>query len=65
LQIELGDLHEEARIQNQRHGEARRDCPGIDEPIKKLESNFDLSETESQRPVIEVARLLRNERNGK
>jgi hypothetical protein len=65
LGIDRGDLDDEARIQNQRHGEARIDCPGIDEPIKKLQSHLSLSETESRRPVIEVARLFRNERNGK
>jgi hypothetical protein len=65
LGIDRGDSDEEMWIQNQRHGEARRDCPGIDEPIKKLESSFSLSEKESRRPVIEVARLFRNESNGK
>jgi len=38
---------------------------GSDEPIKKLESSFSLSEKESRRPVIEVARLFRNYRNDK
>jgi hypothetical protein len=44
LGIDRGDPDEEVWIQNQRHGEAMRDCLGIDEPIKKLESSFSLSE---------------------
>jgi len=56
---------ENQKMQNQRPWEARRLCPEIDEPIKKLESSFSLSEKESRRPVIEVARLFRNESKGK
>jgi len=33
--------------------------------MMKLEISFDLSETESRRPVIEVERMLRNRRCGK
>jgi hypothetical protein len=44
LGIDRGDPDEEVWIQNQRHGEAMRDCLGIDEPINKLESSFSLSE---------------------
>jgi len=65
LGIDHGDPDEEGWIQKQRHREARRGCPGIDEPVMKLESSLDLSETESRRPVIEVERILRNRRCGK
>jgi hypothetical protein len=53
------------RAQNQRLWGARRDCSGIDEYIKKLESNPGLSETERRTPVTEVKMLFRNERGGK
>jgi hypothetical protein len=65
LGIDRGDPDEEVWVQNQRPWEARRLCPEIDEPIKKLESSFSLSEKESRRPVIEVARLFKNEGDGK
>ena len=53
------------RTQNPRCSGARRECPGIDEYIKKLESNSGLSETERRTPVTEVKMLFRNERGGK
>jgi hypothetical protein len=65
LGTDRGDPDEEGWIQNQRHGEVRRDYPRIDEAIMKLESSFSLSEKESRRPVIEVARLFKNEGDGK
>jgi hypothetical protein len=52
-------------VHNQRHGEAMRDCPGIDEPIKKLESSLSRSEIESRRMVNPTGGLFRNKRGGK
>ena len=63
LGIDLSDLDEEIRRQNQIIAEARGSFPDIDQSISKLESNLRLSDEENQRLVIEIERLLRGKKD--
>ncbi len=62
LGIDLSDLEEEIRWQNQVIAELRNAFPDIDESIKRLESNLRLSDEESQKLVQEVEKFLREKR---
>jgi len=62
LRIDLSDLDEEVRQQNQTIAEVRNSFPDIDESIRRLESNLRLSEEESQRLVKEIEKFLREKR---
>ncbi len=62
LGIDLSDLDEEIRQQNQLIAELRKTLPDIDESIRKLESNQRLSAEENQKLVEEVERFLREKR---
>lgn len=62
LGIDLSDLDEEIRQQNQLIAEVRESFPDIDEAIKKLESNLRLSEEESQNLVKEIEKFLQKKR---
>jgi len=63
LGIDLSDLDEEIRQQNQAIAEVRSSSPDIDESIKRLESNLRLSEEESQRLVKEIEKFFRAKRD--
>lgn len=62
LQLDLSDLDDEVRQQNQLIAEIRDTHPDIDELIGKLESDLRLSEEESQTLVTEMEKLLREKR---
>lgn len=63
LGIDLSDLDEEIRRQNELVIEMRNRLPDIDESIGKLESKARLSEEESQNLVMEVEKLLRKRKS--
>ena len=58
LRIDLSDLDEEIRQQNQAIAEMRASSPDVDESISRLESNLRLSDEENQRLVKEIEKLL-------
>ncbi|MBI4181159.1 MAG: PAC2 family protein [Chloroflexi bacterium] len=60
LGIDLSDLDEEIRRQNELIAEMRNRLPDIDESISKLEGRVRLSEEESQNLVGEIEKLFRN-----
>lgn len=62
LGIDLSDLDEEIRRQNEIIAEVRNSFPDIDESIRRLESKVRLSEEESQRLVRETEKFLRKKR---
>jgi proteasome assembly chaperone (PAC2) family protein len=62
LGIDLSDLDEEIRQQNEKLSEARSNSPNLDESIRRLGSNVRLSEEESQRLVREIEKLLKGKR---
>ena len=59
LGIDLSDLDEEIRRQNQAIAEVRNSFPDIDESIRRLESNLRPSEEESQRLIKEIEKFIR------
>jgi len=62
LGIDLSDLDEEIRHQEQTIAEARDSLPDIEKSIRKLEGSLGLSEEEGQRLVQEIEKLLREKR---
>lgn len=62
LGINLSDLDEEIRRQNQIIAEIRNNLPDIDESIGRLESNLRLPEEESQRLIKEIEKFLKEKR---
>lgn len=63
LQIDLSDLDEEIKQQNEKITQVRSSFPEIDESIGKLENNLMLSEEESQKLLKEIERSLRGKRD--
>ena len=63
LGIDLSDLEEEIKRQNQIIAEVRNGFPDIDESIRRLESNLRLSEEENQRLVEEIEKSLKEKRD--
>lgn len=63
LQLDLSDLDDEVRQQNQLIAEIRNSRPDIDGLIGRLESDLRLSEEESQTLVTEMEKLLREKRS--
>ncbi len=59
LGIDLSDLDEEIKRQNQLIAEVRNGFPDIDEFIRRLESNLRLSEEENQKLVQEIEKVFR------
>jgi len=62
LGIDLSDLDEGIKQQNQIIADVRSNFPDIDESIKRLESNLRLSEEENQKLVQEIGKFLREKR---
>lgn len=62
LQMDMGDIDEAIRQQNQIIAEARQNLPDIDKAIKRLESNLRLSDEESQELVKEIERFLKEKK---
>lgn len=62
LPIDLGDLDEQIRKQNEKMGRLRANSPEIDDCISKLESNLRLSEKENEQLVEQVEEFLRETR---
>jgi proteasome assembly chaperone (PAC2) family protein len=60
--IDLSDLDEEIRQQDEKIAEVRNSFPDIDESISRLESNLRLSEEENQKLVQEIGKFLREKR---
>jgi len=63
LRIDLSDLDEEIKQQNQLIAEVRNSFPDIDESISRLERNLRLSEEENQKLVQEIGKFLREKRS--
>lgn len=63
LGIDLSDLDEEIRQQNEIITEVRNRFPDIDESIQRLESRVRLSEEENQKLVREIEKFLRKKRH--
>ncbi len=59
LQIDLSDLDEEIRRQNEKIAQMRDSFPEIDESISRLESNLGLSEAETEKLVSAIEGFLR------
>ena len=62
LGMDLNDLDDEIRLQNQIIAELRNSFPEIDRSITRLESNLGLSEEDSHNLVNEIAKFLRQKR---
>jgi len=63
LGIDLHDLDEEIRTQDEKIDQMRVHLPEVDEYIRKSESNLRLSEEENEKLVKEIERFLREEDN--
>lgn len=63
LGIDLSDLDEEIRRQNEKLAEVRSSFPDVDESVRRLESNLRLSEEESQRLIKDIEKFLREKRD--
>ncbi len=62
LQMDLSDLEEEAKSQNERIAAARQELPDIDKAIERLETNLRLSDEESQELAKEIESYLKEKR---
>jgi proteasome assembly chaperone (PAC2) family protein len=62
LGMDLSDLDEEIRNQNEKLAQARETSPEIDESIGRLESNLSLSPEENQRLAREIEKFFREKR---
>lgn len=58
LRIDLSDLDEEARLQNEKISRLRGSSPEIDRYITRLESNLRLSEEENEKLVMGIEECL-------
>ncbi len=58
LRIDLSDLDEEARLQNEKISRLRGSSPEIDRYITRLESNLRLSEEENEKLVLGIEECL-------
>jgi len=63
LNLDLGDIEEDIRKQNEKMGQLRANSPEIDDCISKLESNLRLSEKENEQLVKQVEDFLRETRD--
>ncbi|MFC1940360.1 PAC2 family protein [Chloroflexota bacterium] len=59
LGIDLSDLDEGVRQQNEKIVQVRSNFPDIDESIRRLESNLTISPEENQKLVTEIEKFLR------